>query len=101
MPECKAHPRAQAAGVRKAPRHEIAGCWAPTVQRALWGFGHGVGVGDVEAMRPIRSLYLEGWASGPGEQADRTLRQKICGAIAGRSGGPTQAGALPAESQQE
>ncbi|MEH2472003.1 hypothetical protein V1281_006810 [Nitrobacteraceae bacterium AZCC 2161] len=36
-----------------------------------------------------------------GEQADRTLRQKICGATAGRSGGPTQAGALPAESQQE
>src|ERR1700732_3278170 len=35
-----------------------------------------------------------------GEQADRTLRQKICGATAGRSGGPTQAGALPAESQR-
>jgi hypothetical protein len=47
-------------------RHEIAGCWAPTVQRALWGFCHGVGVGDVEAMRPIRSLYLEAWACVPG-----------------------------------
>jgi hypothetical protein len=34
------HPRAPA-GVRKAPRHEIAGCWALTVQRpysGLWGF---------------------------------------------------------------
>src|ERR1700694_458406 len=28
-PECKDYPRALAAGVRKAPRHEIAGCWAP------------------------------------------------------------------------
>jgi len=32
------YPRAEAAGGRKAPRHEVAGSWAPVVQRALWGF---------------------------------------------------------------
>jgi hypothetical protein len=35
-------PRADAAGVRKAPRHEIAGSGAPAVPRALWRFGRGV-----------------------------------------------------------
>jgi hypothetical protein len=43
-------------GVRKAPRHEIAGCGAPTVQRALWGFGVGVSVGEVEPTLAIGSL---------------------------------------------
>src|SRR5215467_12604212 len=28
-------PRAQLAGVQKAPRHEVAGSWAPAKQRAL------------------------------------------------------------------
>jgi hypothetical protein len=28
-------------GGRKAPRHEVAGSWAPVVQRALWGFDGG------------------------------------------------------------
>ena len=55
-PECKDHPRALAAGVRKAPRQEIAGCEAPTVQRALWGFGVGVSVWEVEARLAIGSL---------------------------------------------
>jgi len=31
-------PQAQLAGVQKAPRHEVAGSWAPARQRALWGF---------------------------------------------------------------
>src|ERR1700756_5860406 len=30
--------RAQLTGVQKAPRHEVAGSWAPAGQRALWGF---------------------------------------------------------------
>src|SRR6201997_1400615 len=29
---------AQLTGVQKAPRHEVAGSWAPAGQRALWGF---------------------------------------------------------------
>jgi hypothetical protein len=37
----QAYPRAEAAGGRKAPRHEVAGSWAPVVQRALWGFDGG------------------------------------------------------------
>ena len=36
-PECQNYPRAAAASVRKAPRHEIAGCGAPRVPPALWG----------------------------------------------------------------
>ena len=61
-PECQDHPRAAAASVRKAPRHEIAGCGAPRVPPALWGFGRGVSVEDVEVRRRIRSLFLEAWA---------------------------------------
>jgi hypothetical protein len=44
------------AGVRKAPRHEIAGCGAPTVQRVLWGFGVGVSVGEVGPTPAIGSV---------------------------------------------
>jgi transposase len=29
---------AQLTGVQKAPRHKVAGSWAPAGQRALWGF---------------------------------------------------------------
>src|SRR6516162_1267614 len=34
-------PHAQLAGVQKAPRHEVAGSWAPAKQRALCGFNVG------------------------------------------------------------
>ena len=69
-PECQDHPRAAAAGVRKAPRHEIARAWGTEGAagamgiwpRALWGFGGGVSVEDVEVRRRIRSLFLEAWA---------------------------------------
>src|SRR6476646_195857 len=56
MPAWRDHPHAGRAGVRKAPRHEIAGCGAPTVQRALWGFGAGVSVGEVELTLAIGSI---------------------------------------------
>src|SRR6478672_3182518 len=62
MPACRDHPHARRAGVRKAPRQEIAGCGAPTVQRALWGFDAGVSVGEVEPTLAIGSLWLECWA---------------------------------------
>src|SRR5258708_16412035 len=55
-PGCRDHPHARTAGVRKASRHEIAGCGAPTVQRVLWGFGVGVSVGEVEPTLAIGSL---------------------------------------------
>jgi hypothetical protein len=37
----KVVPHAQLTGVQKAPRHEVAGGWAPAGQRALWGFDAG------------------------------------------------------------
>ena len=37
-------PRAVAAGVQKAPRHEVAGSLALAVQGALWGFDSGAGL---------------------------------------------------------
>ena len=33
----KEAPHAQLTGVQKAPRHEVAGSWAPAKPRALWG----------------------------------------------------------------
>jgi hypothetical protein len=56
MPACGDHPHARRAGVRKAPRQEIAGYGALTVQRALWGFGAGVSVGKVASMVAIGLL---------------------------------------------
>jgi hypothetical protein len=37
----KEAPQAQLTGVQKAPRHEVAGSWAPAKQRALRGFNTG------------------------------------------------------------
>jgi hypothetical protein len=42
----KEAPHAQLTGVQKAPRHEVAGSWAPAKQRALWGFNAGAGRDD-------------------------------------------------------
>ena len=40
----------------KRQGRKIAGCGAPTVQRALWGFDAGVSVGEVEPTLAIGSL---------------------------------------------
>jgi len=48
-------PRPVAAGVQKAPRHEVAGNWALAVQRALWGFDGGAEFEDgcdADRLRP-------------------------------------------------
>ena len=37
-PASREAPRTQAAGVQKAPGHEVAGSWEAAGQRALWGF---------------------------------------------------------------
>ena len=53
-------PHAQLAGVQKAPRHEVAGSWAPAKQRALWGFNAGAaldGKRDARARRRAMSAY--------------------------------------------
>src|ERR1019366_8342089 len=41
-PGMMSQPRAPVAGVREAPRHEIAGSGAPAVPRTLWGFSRGM-----------------------------------------------------------
>ena len=61
-PELRNHPRARTAGGRKAPRHEIAGCGAPTVQRALWGFGADVSVGEADPSLSIWWFWVEALA---------------------------------------
>jgi hypothetical protein len=45
-----------AAGVQKAPRHEVAGSLALMLQRALWGFDSGAeleGGCNTDRMRPV------------------------------------------------
>jgi hypothetical protein len=60
-PGCRPIHALRRPAARKAPRQEIAGCGAPTVQRALWGFGAGVSVGEVASTLSIGSLWLEFW----------------------------------------
>src|SRR6516225_3754998 len=38
MPAITRSRHAELTGVQKAPRHEVAGSWAPAGQRVLWGF---------------------------------------------------------------
>ena len=76
---------ARRAGVRKAPRQEIAGGGAPAVPRTLWGFSRGLGLrrldrsgcGDRFSAKPGRVRW--------GEQAICALHDRIgrcdCGAI--------------------
>jgi hypothetical protein len=47
-------PRAQLAGVQKAPRHEVAGSWA----RALWRFNAGADVDDGRDAGTTPAAYL-------------------------------------------
>jgi hypothetical protein len=62
-PECRAYPRALAAGVRKAPRHEIAAGGALAVPRALWGIERGVGLEENDTKRSSPCLWPEAWVS--------------------------------------
>ena len=66
--------------------------------------------GDLAAASGLRKLEGSGRGNcfgsrdecaGRGERAGRMLREKIGGASAGQSNGPTQASALPGEGQQE
>jgi hypothetical protein len=57
----RCQPRAAAAGVRKAPRHEIAVGRALPVPRALWGFERGLGL-EEDAAKPLsRWLCMKAW----------------------------------------
>jgi hypothetical protein len=54
----KEAPQAQLTGVQKAPRHEVAGSWAPAEQRALWGFNAGAELDDGSDADRIRPACL-------------------------------------------
>src|SRR5262249_18488687 len=58
-PALTCEPHAHAAGVRKAPRHEIAGSEAAAVQRSLWGFGRGIELEKVAPKGGSRRLCVE------------------------------------------
>src|SRR5467141_5131678 len=60
-PGMTSHPRAHSAGVRKAPRQEIAEGGVLAVQRALWGFGRDVRVEGVGPKPSARSAFLKAW----------------------------------------
>ena len=55
----KEAPQAQLTGVQKAPRHEVAGGWAPAEQRALWGFDAGAELDDGWDADRIRPACLD------------------------------------------
>ena len=55
----KEAPQAQLTGVQKAPRHEVAGGWAPAEQRALWGFNAGAELDDGWDADRIRPACLQ------------------------------------------
>ena len=80
-----AYLRAEAAGVRKAPRHEIAVGWAP-------GGGSWLGYGDLSMPCELRGLHWSSrgigfgwvgasfWGAYRGEQAERSLADGPVGA---------------------
>jgi hypothetical protein len=91
---------ALSAGVRKAPRHEIAGCWAAAVRRMLWGFRHrgwysGLNGSDWRARFAIKH--------GRGHRFERAMcaQSDRLGGAASESSEQMRALARPAGSKQE
>src|SRR5271157_1680688 len=73
-PASREAPLAPAAGVQKAPRHEVAGSWGAAGQRALWGFqvsAEFAGGRDTWATRP-GCLH-----AGAGESVRRAPRRAL------------------------
>ena len=97
--------RADAAGVRKAPMHEIAGVGHPAVQRARYG-ELAAAREDCEAGNFDGAGWPERWTlkSGCGcwgERVSCEFRKRICSADASQFGPVTQARALPCGSWLE
>jgi hypothetical protein len=53
-------PQAQLAGVQNAPRHEVAGGWAPARQRALWRFNAGAALDGKREARTVTNFSVGG-----------------------------------------
>src|SRR5271166_3503223 len=73
-PASREAPRTQAAGVQKAPGHEVAGSWEAAGRRALWGFqvsAEFAGGRDTGATRPACSH------AGAGERVRRAPRRAL------------------------
>ena len=94
------YPRTRDAGVRKAPKHEVAGEWGTRRCRGRYG--------DLTSARALEKLSRDrrprrlGWKLGRGywrERADGGLLRGICGAPTGQTPEPGQAAALPGESR--
>jgi hypothetical protein len=95
------HRRTREAGVRKAPRHEIAGEWG--ARRCSGRYGDLASARVLELSRDLRSGRLAS-KLGRGccrERADCRLLGKICGSTTGQICGSAKAGALPGESRAE
>jgi 2-polyprenyl-6-methoxyphenol hydroxylase-like FAD-dependent oxidoreductase len=95
------HRRTREAGVRKAPRHEIAGEWG--ARRCSGRYGDLASARVLERSPDRRSSRLRS-KLGRGccrERADRGLLHRICGASTGHTCEPAQAGALPGESRAQ
>src|SRR5262252_8983886 len=60
---------AQLTGVQKAPRHEVAGSWAPARRRALWRFNAGADVEDGRDAGMTPAAYLHVRVVGRVQQA--------------------------------
>src|SRR5258706_13512807 len=92
-------PRAHSAGVRKAPRHEIAVGGAPDGAASAMGIwaGRGCQCDLMAADDRFRSKNC----GIDFERAPCALRERIWGWAAGRCGATMQAGALPGESEPE
>ena len=98
--------RADAAGVREGPRHEVAGSWAEVVQRALWGlYEPGTVKPDFSASFALSTILLFDLKSpffrpDPGVCGSRRARSVKDGAIAPPAGlsltdrAPRYAGAI-------
>ncbi len=94
-------PCAVAAGVREAPRHEIAGSGAPRCRGRYGDLAAGSGLRRLDRNGRDDRLASKHVCTWRGERVECTERGKIDGARAGQSNGPPRAWALLAERQQE
>ena len=98
-PELRNNPRARAAGVRKAPRHEIAGVGHRQCSGGYGDFAAASVLGRLGRDRQFGRFGLKLRRAWRFERADRTLRDMDFGEIAGQSCEPARAGVLPGESR--
>src|SRR3974390_2959769 len=75
-PAAPSSPRAQRAGVQKAPRHEVAGSWAAAGRRALWRIDVGAEFDSGRDTGATRAACLQ---AGAGERVGKASRPAFGG----------------------